>query len=157
MALWVFATGSCLIRSNTTFQDIENVDDDELVAGAPQYSDDDVIVPSSENDAISTSVGAADANNDDDASNRPIVLDCRDNTSPTESIVDANLSTSPEVNAETLAGSDLKALVTKLMKENEELKRQVVCKICMDPVYNKPLVILILKTSTGIIYIKQNL
>ena len=38
---------------------------------------------------------------------------------------------------------DLQTLVAKLMKENEELKRQVICKICMDSVYNKPLVILI--------------
>ena len=35
---------------------------------------------------------------------------------------------------------DLKKLVSKLMAENEELKKQTVCKICMDPAYNKPLV-----------------
>ena len=38
---------------------------------------------------------------------------------------------------------DLKKLVSKLMIENEELKKQTVCKICMDPAYNKPLVITI--------------
>lgn len=35
---------------------------------------------------------------------------------------------------------DLKKLVSKLLAENEELKKQTVCKICMDAVYNKPLV-----------------
>lgn len=61
----------------------------------------------------------------------------------TNKIADANddvgkttfdLANIPDLNC------DLKKLVTKLMADNEELKKQTVCKICMDAVYNKPLV-----------------
>ena len=126
---------------NFLFQDIENVDDDELVAGAPQYTDDDVIGTSSETDATASvsfsggdDVGRQSPRVHEDVTNEPLDRGL-ESCSPTEGHSDA--SSNPD---ETSNVSDLQSLVTRLTQENEELKRQVVCKICMDPVYTKPLV-----------------
>ena len=126
---------------NFLFQDIENVDDDELVAGAPQYTDDDVIGTSSETDATASvsfsggdDVGRQSPRVHGDVTNEPLDRGL-ESRSPTEGHSDT--SSNPD---ETSNVSDLQSLVTRLTQENEELKRQVVCKICMDPVYTKPLV-----------------
>ena len=114
------------------FQDIENVDDDELVAGAPQYTDDDVIATSSENDVTAN---VSSSSGQDVGRHSPMADDDR----PCEPF-DQSLESCPPVASLTPADADLQTLVTRLTQENEELKRQVVCKICMDPVYTKPLV-----------------
>ena len=129
-------------NKNFLFQDIENVDDDELVAGAPQYTDDDVIGTSSETDATASvsfggggdDVGRQSPRVHEDVTNEPLDRGL-ESCSPTEGHSDT--SSNPD---ETSNVSDLQSLVTRLTQENEELKRQVVCKICMDPVYTKPLV-----------------
>ncbi len=115
------------------FQDIENVDDEPV--GVAQYSDADVILPNSDN-----------AESEEDANERlelrnTLLKNVTENL--TNKIADANddvgntsfdLANIPDLNC------DLKKLVTKLMADNEELKKQTVCKICMDAIYNKPLV-----------------
>jgi hypothetical protein len=53
---------------------------------------------------------------------------------------EASTTTAAPTGTEAAGKGDLKLLLEKALRENEELKRQIVCKICMDPVYTKPLV-----------------
>ena len=143
-------------------QDIENVDEEPV--GVAQYSDADVILPHSDlNPDSNLDPGLNSAEEERDL-RRTLLQNLTEHL--TDKKVDGqndvemkdaeavdlvvDLSHVPDLNC------DLKELVAKLVKENQELKKNSVCKICMDAVYNKPLVTQIEEKSFYNCYLQWN-
>ena len=126
-------------------QDIENVDDEPV--GVAQYTDADVILPNSDLNPDSISDPSSNSAEEERDLRRTLLQNLTEHLTEikidrqkdvvkedVDVDVSVDLSHVPDLNC------DLKELVAKLVKENDELKKNSVCKICMDAVYNKPLV-----------------
>ena len=118
---------------------------DEEPVGVAQYTDADVILPNSDLNPDSISDPSSDSAEEERDLRRTLLqnltehltenkIDRQKDVDKIDVDVSVDLSHVPDLIC------DLKELVAKLVKENDELKKNSVCKICMDAVYNKPLV-----------------
>lgn len=112
--------------------DIENVDEEP--GGSAQFSEEDVI------QLNQSSTAEAD---DEEIQTDNQILDAAQKETNDEKTSSNTISTTDIPIVLPHSSEDLKKLCQKLIKDNTELKKQTVCKICMDVAYNKPLVSLV--------------